>query len=56
MFQKFCGMDYFSAEEGHITSFCWNFFPTVPKNFVRGITQCFRKIRAWKKLMQKEGI
>ena len=57
MFQKFSGMEYFSAEEGHINIFRWNFFfLTVPKSFVRGIIQCFRNFRAWKNFMQKEGI
>ena len=56
MFQKYAGMEYFSAEEGHINILRWNFFfLTVPKSFVRGIIQCFTKFRAWKNFMQRRG-
>ena len=57
MFQKYWGMENFSAEEGDITISCWKFFfLTVPKNIVRGIIQCFRIIQAWKNFMQKKEI
>ena len=56
-FQKNLGLKNFSAEEGDITIFCWNFFfPTVPKNIVRGIIQCFRNMRAWNIFLQKKDI
>ena len=32
------------------------FFLTVPKNFVRGIIQCFRNMRAWNIFLQKKDI
>ena len=32
------------------------FFLTVPKNFVRGIIQCFRNIRVSKNFVHKKGL
>ena len=53
MFQKNSGMDETYAEGGDITFSVETFFLTVPKNFVGGIIQGFRNMRAWKNFMQK---
>ena len=56
MFQKNSGMEETYAEGGDITFSVETFFLTVPKNFVGGIIQGFRSIRAWRTSMQKKGI
>ena len=46
MYKK--GISLFSVET--------SFFPTVPKNIVRGTIKGFRNVPAWKVFMQKKGI
>ena len=47
MFQKNSGMEETYAEGGDIAFSVETFFLTVPKNFVGGIIQGFRSVRAW---------
>ena len=47
MFQKNSGMEEIYAEGGDITLSVETFFLTVPENFVGGIIQGFRSVRAW---------
>ena len=54
-FQKNSGMEEAYAEGEDITLSVETFFLTVPKNFVGGIIQGFRNIRAWKILCRRWG-
>ena len=52
MFQKNSGMEKFLCRRRTHHYFLLElFYITVPKNFVRGIIQCFRNIRACEKFM-----
>ena len=54
-FQKSSGVEFF-RDNGDYKILPNIFGLTVPKNFVGGTIQCFRKIQAWKHFMQKEEI
>ena len=56
-FQKYSGIEKILCIRSGCHFFCYNFFLlTVPKNFVGGINQCFRIIKAWKIFLQKKEL
>ena len=55
MLQKFYGMEYFSAEEGHITSFCWNFFSHSAEKFREVNHSMFQKYSGMENFYAEEG-
>ena len=56
-FQKYSGIEKILCIRSGCHFFCYNFFLlSVPKNFVGGINQCFRIIKAWKIFPQKKEL
>ena len=56
MFQKNAGMEYFSAQEGHITSFCWNFFSHSAEKLREGNHSMFQKNSRMEETYAEGGI
>ena len=55
MFQQNWGIKNFSAEEGDITIFCWNFFSHSAKKYREGNHSMFQKYAVMEKFYEEEG-
>ena len=55
MFRKTSVIKNFSAEEGHITIFCRNFFSDSAKKYREGNHSMFQKYAGMKKFYAEEG-